>query len=174
MAIIHKIIKGGSDFWNSIKTDNKKQLAELDRLETQMAEIQEKEKTQAPSTPFVVTNRMFVKFWAFGVLIIFIGLFVYKSLSILYLIFMAYILSLAIEAIIDFFQKKLSYRGISIALAYLVIIIVFLGAMIFIIPFVLNQLSDVMTIFINNISHFQKILETKSLLGVIQDAHWLP
>jgi fatty acid desaturase len=125
MAFIHKIIKGGSDFLKSIKTDNRKQLLELEKLEKKLDEQQKQEKKPAIA-PFVITNRMFVKFWAFGILIIFIGLFVYKSLSIIYLIFMAYILSLAIEAIIDFFQKKISYRGISIALAYLVIVVIFL------------------------------------------------
>ena len=123
---------------------------------------------------FVFTNRMFVKFRIIGILVIFIGLFVYKSLSIIYLIFMAYIISLAMEAIIDFLQKKMQYRGISILLAYLFIIIVFLGAMVFIIPFVLNQLSTIITIFINNIAHFQEILATKSLIGVVTDIHRLP
>ena len=109
MAFIHKIIKGGSDFFKSIKSDNRKQLLELEKLEKKLDEQQKEEKKQS-KMPFVFTNRMFLKFWAFGILVIFFGLFVYKSLSIIYLIFMAYILSLAIEAIIDFIQKKLKYR----------------------------------------------------------------
>ncbi|MEI6119026.1 MAG: hypothetical protein WCP92_07635 [bacterium] len=125
MALIHKIIKGGSDLFHSIKSDNRKQLLELEKLEKKIEEQQKEEKKQA-KTPFVVTNRMFLKFWAFGILVIFFGLFVYKSLSIIYLIFMAYIVSLAIEAIIDFIQKRLKYRGIAIFLAYLFVLVVFL------------------------------------------------
>lgn len=87
---------------------------------------------------------------------------------------MAYIISLAIEAIIDFLQAKLHYRGIAIALSYLFAICVVLGAMVFIIPFLLNQISDIITIFINNISNFQEILTTKSLIGIIKDAHRIP
>lgn len=87
---------------------------------------------------------------------------------------MAYIISLAIEAIIDFIQKRISYRGISIALAYLFVIVVFLGAVVFIVPFILNQLSDIISILIGNISEFQQLLATKSLIGIIQDVHWLP
>jgi hypothetical protein len=173
MAFIHKIIKGGSDFFKSIKSDNKKELLELEKLEKKLEEHQKQEK-KSVTPPFVFTNRMFVKFWAFGLLVIFIGLFVYKSLSIIYLIFMAYIVSLAMEAIIDFLQGKLKYRGVAIVLAYLFIIIVLLGAMVFIIPFILSQLSDVITIFIGNIAHFQNILATKSLVGIIQDIHRLP
>ncbi|MEI6671842.1 MAG: hypothetical protein WCL02_00285 [bacterium] len=95
-------------------------------------------------------------------------------MSIIYLIFMAYIVALAIEAIIDFLQKKIKYRSIAIVLAYLFIIIVFLGSMIFIIPFILKQLSDIITIIIGNISHFQQTLATKSLVGIIQDTHRIP
>ena len=123
MAFIHKIIKGGSDFFKSIKSDNRKQLLELEKLEKKLDEQQKQEKKQ--TTPFVITNRMFAKFRVIGILVIFIGLLVYKSLTIIYLIFMAYIISLAMEAIIDFFQKKL-YREISIILAYLLIVIIFL------------------------------------------------
>lgn len=173
MAFIHKIIKGGSNFFQSIKSDNRKQLLELEKLEKKLDE-QKKQEKKSGSIPFVLTNRMFVKFWALGLVVIFIGLFVYKSLSIIYLIFMAYILSLAIEAIIDVIQGRLKYRGVSIALAYLFVVVAFLGAMVFIIPFLLNQLSDIITIFIGNIAHFQDILATKSIVGIIQDVRWLP
>jgi len=173
MALIHKIIKGGSDLFKSIKSDNRKELLELERLEKKIDEQQKEEKKQA-QTNFVFTNRMFLKFRAFGILVVFFGLFVYQSLSIIYLIFMAYILSLAIEAIIMFIQKRVKYRGISIVLAYVFILVFFLGSMIFIIPFMLNQISDIMTITIGNISNFQQVLATKSLVGLIQDAHRLP
>lgn len=172
MTIIHKIIKGGSNFFKSIKSDNKKQLLELEKLEKKLDEQKKQEKTSV--APFVFTNRMFVKFWIFGVIIIFVGLLIYKSLSIIYLIFMAYVISLAMEAIIDFFQKKIPYRGIAIALAYLLMLILLLWAMVFIIPFILNLISDIITIFIGNIADFQATLTTKSLVGIIQDIGWLP
>lgn len=173
MALIHKIIKGGSDFLKAIKSDNKKQLLELEKLEKQLEE--QKNQEQKPKTnPLLISNRMFLKFWAFWILVLFFWFFIYKSLDIIYLIFMAYIVSLAIEAIIDFLQKRLQYRWISIALAYLFIIIVFLWSLVFIIPFILNQVSDIITLFIANISNFQQTLATKSLVGVIQDLHWIP
>ncbi|HBB03888.1 TPA: hypothetical protein DCZ39_03230 [Patescibacteria group bacterium] len=109
MALIHKIIKGGSDFLKSIKSDNKKELLELEKLEKKIDEQKRQERRPA-AKPFVFTNRMFVKFWGFGAIVIFLGLFIYQSLSIIYLIFMAYIVSLAMEAIIDFLQQRLQYR----------------------------------------------------------------
>lgn len=109
MALIHKIIKGGSDRFKSIKSDNKKELLELERLEKKLEE-QKREEKKTTAVPFVLTNRAFMKFWVIGIIVVFIGLLVYKSLSIIYLIFMAYIISLAMEAIIDFIQAKLRYR----------------------------------------------------------------
>lgn len=173
MALIHKIIKGGSNFFKSIKSDNRKQLLELEKLEEKLDE-QQKQQKKIQTVPFVITNRMFVKFWAIGVVIVFLWLFIYESLSIIYLIFMAYIISLAIEAIIDFIQKRISYRGIAIAWAYLFVIIVFLGAVVFIVPFILSQLSDIISILIGNISQFQEVLMTKSLTGIIQDTNRIP
>lgn len=173
MALIHKIIKGWSDRFKSIKSDNKKELLELERLEKKLDEQKKSEKNTI-TAPFVVTNRMFFKFRAFWILVIFWGYLIFKSLDIIYLIFMAYIISLAIEAIIDFFQGRIKYRWIAIVLAYLFIVIVFLWSLVFIIPFILNQLSDIITLFISNISHFQQVLMSKSLIGVIQDTHRLP
>ena len=173
MAFIHKIMKGGSDFFKSIKSDNKKELLELEKLEKKLDE-QQKEEKKSTVKPFVFTNRMFLKFWAFGILVIFFGLFIYQSLNIIYLIFMAYIVSLAIEAIIDLLQKRIKYRWLAIFLAYLFVLVALLWAMVFIVPFILNQLSDIMTILMGNISDFQQMLATKSLVGIIQDTHWLP
>jgi len=147
MRFFKKIVQGGSDLFKSIKSDNRKELLELEKLEKKLEEQQKAEKKQI-SAPFVVTNRMMVKFWAIGILVIFMGMLIYTSVSIIYLIFMAYIISLAVEAIIDFLQKKLRHRGVAIILAYLLIIIGFLGSMVFIIPFILNQVSDIMTLFI--------------------------
>lgn len=62
MAFIHKIIKGGSDFFKSIKSDNRKQLLELEKLEKKIDEQHKGDKKTV--VPFVFTNRMFVKFRA--------------------------------------------------------------------------------------------------------------
>ncbi len=173
MTFIGKVIKSGSHFLQSFKTDHTKKLLELEQLDQKMAAQQKKERN-TDSMPFALTNRTFIKFWWFGILIIFVWLFVYKSLNVLYLIFMAYIISLAMEAIIDFLQQKLHYRGIAIAIAYVGMLILLLGAMVFIIPFILNQVSDIITIFINNIANFQDVLTTKSIVGIVKDTHWIP
>lgn len=172
MKFLKNIFKWSADIFKSIKSDNRKQLLELQKLEKKLDEQKKEHKITA--APFVLTNRAFLKFWIIGIVVIFLWFFVYQSLSIIYLIFMAYIISLAMEAIIDFLQKKLKYRGVSIALSYIFMILLFLWAMFFVIPFVLDQLSEVIMIGINNISNRQEILSNKSLVQIIEDIHRLP
>jgi lipopolysaccharide/colanic/teichoic acid biosynthesis glycosyltransferase len=114
---------------NSIKRDNKKQLAELERLEKlekQIAEFKKEEKTQPAPTQFGLTSRMSLKFRLIGLFTIFIAYFAYQSLSILFLILTAFIISIAIEGIIEFFQRRIGYRGIAILLAYALLIVIIL------------------------------------------------
>lgn len=70
MAFIHKIIKGSSDFFKSLKADNRKELLELERLEKKLDEKQRQERKQ--NMPFLLTNRMSLKFRAIGILVIFV------------------------------------------------------------------------------------------------------
>ena len=102
MKFIRNIIDWSINIFKSIKSDNKKKLLELKNLEQK---LEDQKKEQKETTSFVLTNRTFLKFWVIGIVVVFLWLFVYKSLSIIYLIFMAYVISLAMEAIIDFFQK---------------------------------------------------------------------
>jgi len=72
-------------------------------------------------------QRSFFKFWITGVLILFLAYIAFQSLEVIYLILAAYILSLAVEAIIDFFEKRMHSRAFSIVLAYLFVIILIIG-----------------------------------------------
>ena len=128
MTIFHKIAKHGSNFLKSIKSDNTKQILELERLEKQIVELQarekEVEKTQAQTTGGrMLSNRTSLKFWLIGILAMFLAYFIFKTVDILFLILTAFIVSLAIESIIEFFQKKLRHRGIAIVLAYVGLVI---------------------------------------------------
>jgi len=71
---------------------------ELEKIEQMIDE--QKEEQKKIQAPIVITNRMFLKFWVIGILIVLLGFFVYQSLSIIYLICIAFILSIVMEAII--------------------------------------------------------------------------
>lgn len=175
MAFIHKVIKWWSDFFKSFKSDNKKQLAELEKLEKQIESLKAKETEKKPGVfNLSLDNRAFLRFRLCALIIVAIAYFAFQSLEILYLILAAYIVSLAVEAIIQFFQKRIRYRGISIALAYLLLVVIFLWAMMFIVPFLLNQLSDILSVLTANISHLQQVLQNKPFVDIVKDTHRLP
>lgn len=175
MAFIHKVIKWGSDFFKSFKSDNKKQLAELEKLEKQIESLKIKETEKKPGVVnFVLDNRAFLRFWFCALIVVAIAYFAFQSLEILYLILAAYIVSLAIEAIIGFFQKRIRYRWLSIGLAYFFLIVIFLWSMMFIFPFLLNQLSDILSVLTANISHIQQVLQNKPFIEIVKDTHRLP
>lgn len=175
MKFFGRIFKSGSDILKSIKTDNKKQLIELEKLEQQIEELQkaEKEKQVTPSG-WNLTNRTSLKFRLIGLVVFLIAYFVFKSLDILFLILTAFIVSLAMEAIVDFLSKKLRHRGISIIFSYLLLIILVLAGLFFIIPFLLNQVSEMLNIVTNNISGIQNLLKTTSVADIVSSSHRIP
>jgi len=172
MKFLRKIVDGSANFFKSIRSDNKKQLLELEKLEKKLDE--QKKEHKKLTIPMVFTNRMFLKFWIIGVVVVFLWMFIYQSLSIIYLICIAFILSVVMEAIIWLLYKRIGHRWTSILLAYVLFILAAIGALIFIVPFLLSQLSEVIMIFIAKFSDFQKILTTKSLISIVEEVNWLP
>jgi predicted PurR-regulated permease PerM len=126
-------------------------LAELEKLEQQIEDLQASE-LKAKTAQVLVTNRMMLKFRLIGLFAIFIAYISYQSLNILYLILAAFIVSLAIEAIIDFWEKTLRHRGMAIILSYLLVVIFVLAGLFFIVPFLLSQLSEIIKIITFNIA----------------------
>jgi len=173
MTIFHKIIKWWSNLFRSIKSDNKKQLLELERLEKKIDEL-ETQKSEKDQNKILPSNRMFLKFWLIGLVVVFLAFLIFKSLNIIFLILTAYIVSLAVEGVIDFFQNKLSHRWIAIFLTYLLLVALVLWWFVFIIPFLLNQVSGVINMLTANVSNIQTLLETQSLSSIISDISWLP
>lgn len=173
MALIHKIIRWGSDFFSSFKSENKKQLIELAKLEKKIEEMKHKERTSSSSHMNFDTST-FLKFWLMWFFVAFVAYISYQSSNVIFLIITAFIVSLAIEAIITIFQKRITYRGLSIALAYFLLIVLILWSLIYIIPFLLTQIADVISILTSHITEFKSLLETKSLTSIIQDIHRLP
>lgn len=177
MTIFHKIAKWWADFLRSIKSDNTKQVLELERLEKQIVELQEKEKAvekAQASWGWMLTNRTSLKFWLIGIVAMFLAYFIFKTIDILFLILTAFIVALAIEWLIEFFEKRLRHRGIGIILSYLLLIILVLAGLVFVIPFLLSQLSQMLGMVTNNISGIQTMLQTQSISDIVAASHRIP
>jgi predicted PurR-regulated permease PerM len=148
-------------------------LAELEKLEQQIEDLQASE-LKAKTAQVLVTNRMMLKFWLIGLFAIFVAYISFQSLNILYLILAAFIVSIAIEAIIDFREKTLKHRGIAIIISYLLVVILVLAGLFFIVPFLLSQLSQIVNIITSNIANIQEMFQTTPLVDIISQNHWIP
>lgn len=88
-----------------------------------------------------ISTKTIVRFWLLGGLFTFLGYLFVQSLDMIYLIFTALIISVAMEGIIYSFEKRLKTRGIAIALAYLILMLFLFSGIIFVIPFLVSQIS---------------------------------
>lgn len=170
MKIFNNIFDQWKKFLSKISPADKQQLDEIKKLEKQIQAFQEEE--QKTKSEMMITNRHFIKFWFVGMLIVFLGFILFKSLDVLYLILTAYIISIAMEAVIDMFQRLKFKRWLSIAIAYLLLIIFLLSGFVLILPFILNQVTDIINILLMKINSFNIRLQNEWLVEILRSS-WL-
>jgi predicted PurR-regulated permease PerM len=149
-----------------------KELKELKKIENQLKKLKDSDDVKEPWSFF--SGKSMFKFWIIGLLVVFLWYIAFQSLQIIYLIVTAYILSVAMEAIIDFFERIKFRRWISIAVTYLLLIIFVLAGFLFVVPFIFTQLSELIKLWINHINDIQVLLTTKSLPEIVQSLTWIP
>lgn len=103
MKIIKDLFKHSTKIFNTLKPGDKQQLEEIQRLEEQIKQFQQSDKKEKKE--FSISNRLLFKFWFFAMLVVFLGYIAFQSLDILYLILASYIVSIAVEAVIDMFER---------------------------------------------------------------------
>lgn len=86
-------------------------------------------------------------FWVIGVLVIYIAYLAFQSLDLLYLILAAVLISVAMESMIVVWEKWMP-RWVAIGISYLLLVVFMLTWVVIILPFVLQQLSSIVTIVI--------------------------
>jgi len=170
MKLFGNIFNHWKKFLSKLSPADKKQLDEIKKLEKQIQEFQEEEKKTKKE--MMITNRHFIKFWFVGMLMVFLGFILFKSLDVLYLILTAYIVSIAMEAVIDMFQRLKISRWISISIAYLLLIIFLLSGIVLIFPFVLNQITEIINILLIKINSFNIRLQNEWLVEILRSS-WL-
>lgn len=101
-----------------------------------------KKEIQEYHTPTIgtLTSGQMTLFWIIGVIVVYFGYLAFQSLHLLYLIFAAWIISIALESFILTGQRWMP-RGVSIGLSYLLLLLFILTGMVVIVPFILQQLS---------------------------------
>lgn len=119
------------------------------------------------------STRKMIRFWLIGLMIAALWYFSYNVLNWIFLIISAYIVSIIVETLISFFEKKKIKRSISILLAYFIFIVILIGIFVLVIPFLVNQLADLISLWLTHVSHLQSLVSEKWLDVIIADS-WLP
>lgn len=94
-------------------------------------------------------------------IMVFLGLILFKSLNVLYLILTAYIVSIAMEAVVDMFQRRKLNRGISITISYFLLAIFLLSGVVLIVPFVVNQMTTIINLLLVKMNALQTAIQTQ-------------
>ena len=106
-------------------------------------------------------------FWMIWIFVIYLWFLAYSSLSTLYLIFAALVISIAMEKSILRFMQKLKSRILSSVVAYILLTTFLLGWITIIIPFVGTHTWDAIRIANGRIQEFQKITQSWWLVWVL-------
>lgn len=152
---------------------DKKEAKDLEKLDAKLKILSQQDKKSEAKDRLIRSNKSMFRFWFAWLVIVWLGFFVYQTIDIIFLVFMALIIAIAIEAVIDFFQKRL-HRGISVGLTYLLLLLFVLWWLIFIIPFIAEQVSAVLQLFVVKAQWLQTALADKTLPQLIQNISWLP
>ena len=80
---------------------------------------------------------------------------------------------MVMDSAINFFAKRMN-RGLAIFLAYFIMVIIIAGLLFVVLPFIFNQISEVITLGVGKINQFRQALDTNGLSGTIENISWLP
>ena len=97
------------------------------------------------------TNRQIFLFWSIGALVAYASYLVFTSLSLVYLIVTWLLVAAAMEVFILRGERRV-YRGWSITIMYIILIVFMLLGIVIIIPFLLNQIAVMLSMLINRLS----------------------
>ncbi len=157
-----------------IKTAKRKELEEIERLYSELEQKDvELEHAKAHGHRQKRDTNSIFKFWIIGAFIVYLSYLAFQTLDIIYLVGAAFIFSMVMDAPINYFSKRMP-RGLSLFLAYFIMIIIIAGLLFIVLPFIFNQIGGIVTLAINKINQFKQALDSTGLIGIVNDAVWLP
>ena len=121
----------------------------------------------------IVTFELVFRFWIAILFVVYIGYIAASSLDIIYAIFTAFIISMAVESIILFLSNFFN-RPLSIILAYVFLFIFLTLGFVILIPFLLSNFSQIIDIMLQKISALQAQLQSQSISDFIKSLHLYP
>lgn len=107
------------------------------------------------------------KFWLISLCVVLLWYFIYQWLNVLYLILAWFILSMALENLIVWLQKRYS-RWFALFLSYFFFLIFILSWVIIVVPFVIQQIADIINLVLVEIADVQDVIQTQWLDAFIE------
>lgn len=120
------------------------------------------------------TTRLIVKFWLIGLATVILWYMMYISLSYIYMVIAAFIISLALEWCIIFWQRITKSRWIWILITYLLTTFFVLSGFIILIPFFFNRWTELLQSLMSWLLKLQSSLTQLWVPWYIEETNWIP
>ena len=142
----------------------------LEKPETHIIE----ENHEEVSAQSAKTTRLILKFWLIWLAIVTLWYMMYISLSYIYMVIAAFIISLALEWCIIFWQRITKNRWFWILITYILTTFFVLSGFIILIPFFFNRWTEILQSLMTWLLKLQSTLDQLWMPWYIQEANWLP
>ena len=120
-----------------------------------------------------MSTRQSIIFWLVGLAVVYLGYMGYQILDLIYLIFAWLVISIAMETIITRWGRRLP-RGVAIGVSYVLLLLFIIIGMMIMIPFVLQQISQMLAVVIQYFYVVQSDIASMGLIPYIEYNAALP
>ena len=165
-------IKKGKIFLNKLKKTFKEKKQKQDELKKESVNIRKLPEKVEHNIKLneIITFWFLFRTWIIVLFLAYIWYIAINSLDIIYAIFTAFIISLALENTISFFSRFIP-RWVSIIISYILLFLLLIFWFIILIPFLVSYLSDFLNILSRHFETLQNILQNQWLTAFIQSFH---
>jgi predicted PurR-regulated permease PerM len=118
--------------------------------------------------------RQIALFWIWGLLAVALGYFLYTSMSYVFLLLAALIISLAMEGVVSFRWRLTHNRGVGIAIAYLLLLLFLFSGFIIMVPFFLSRGTQILQSIMTSVQGIQTAILTQGIEGYIRTSSRIP
>ena len=139
----------------------------IETLKTQeLASFPEERKKDTGSA---IARESLWRFWLLWAVVVLGWYFLFQTLSIVYLLATWLIVSMAVERFVLFFQQWMP-RGLAMAITYLLLFVILISGIVLIIPFLVQQTADLITMTIDRASVLQSSIQDDGVRAMINES----
>ncbi len=162
ISVKSKLTHWVNNLFHTLQAPYKASAEAIEQLEKKLL------KTEQVST--LLTKESYRKFRITWLLVVFIGFVLFKWLTLIYLIITAFILSMALESIINFFERMPNIsRWFAIWLSYFLLIIFLLATVVIVFPFIFTQLIELISAVLSRVSERRNMIQNQWLDTLIMN-----